>query len=215
MDGAWLMLTTEFGHSCLNSKCHFHDRERQKSSVRSWFNWWSVCAERKGTVGQSLGCPPWLCFVLQPGKDVEGLSHKKVILRYLNIWAALSLRAGFVFKGCWTPCVIVGFRWYLPRHIQVFQQVLEFGLPFSSSFFYWVLRGFVWDTEIPFFQTGSCCVCRGGWVHLQREDLMPMPSSIKICVKWTQGSLNSPNLWFVWLNDGDSLGLLWRGEGNV
>lgn len=56
----------------------------------------SVLSERKGTVGGSLGCPPWLCFVLQPGKDFVGLSHKRIILKYLSIWSGLSLRAGFL-----------------------------------------------------------------------------------------------------------------------
>lgn len=42
-----------------------------------------VLRERKGMVGGSLGCLPWLCFVLQIGKDVVGLSHKKIILKYL------------------------------------------------------------------------------------------------------------------------------------
>lgn len=40
-------------------------------------------------------------------------------------------------------------------------------------------------------------------------------SSIDACTEWTQGSLNSPDLWFVCLNDGDNLALLWREEGNV
>lgn len=72
------MHITEFGHSCLSSKCHFHDRERQKSRVRSWLSGEElVLSERKGMVGGSLGCLPWLCFVLQLAKDVVGLSHKK------------------------------------------------------------------------------------------------------------------------------------------
>lgn len=40
--------------------------------------------ERKSMVGGSLGCLPWLCFVLQLGKNVVGLSHKKIILKCLE-----------------------------------------------------------------------------------------------------------------------------------
>lgn len=54
-----------------------------------------VLSERKVTVGGSLGCPPWLCFVLQPGKDFVGFSHKK-ILKYLSVWSGLSIRADFL-----------------------------------------------------------------------------------------------------------------------
>lgn len=46
-------------------------------------------------------------------------------------------------------------------------------------FFYQVLRCFGWDGPHGILQKGSSCVSRGGWVHVQREDLMPMhPPSI-------------------------------------
>jgi len=46
-------------------------------------------------VGRSLRCPPQLQFVLQDGNDVVDLSHKKIILKHLNVLAGLSLRADF------------------------------------------------------------------------------------------------------------------------
>lgn len=80
------MPTTEFGHSCLNSKCDFHDRERPKAvSGAGLTGEMLVLSERKGMMGETLGCLLWLCFVLQLGKDVVGLSHKIIILKYFDI----------------------------------------------------------------------------------------------------------------------------------
>lgn len=166
MDEARLMPSTEIGHSCLNSKCHFHDRERQKSSVRSWFNWWSVGVEgEEGRGGWESGVPTLAVLCSPLGKDVVGLSHKKIMLKYLISGQVWALELVFS-KDVGQLCVNFGFRWYLPRHIQICQRVLELGLPSSSLFFYQVLRCFGWNAEILFLQMGSSCVSRGGWMHV-------------------------------------------------